>query len=193
LESDLRAPIVPILLIITLIAGCDKQSPPAPQPKAADAAPATPEVVGVTDMSNRGLAMPAASFFAPDGRAVTLASFKGKPVLVNLWATWCGPCVAELPTLDALAGRAAGRLEVIVANQDNRETRPRVDSFWATKAFAHLQPYLDPDYHLDTAFGTGQLPTTVLYDKDGKEVWRVVGAMDWDGPRANTLLAEVLG
>jgi thiol-disulfide isomerase/thioredoxin len=144
-------------------------------------------------MSKRGQAMPGASFAAPDGTPVTLAKFKGRPVLVNLWATWCAPCVAELPTLDALAKRAGDRLQVIVVSQDIADDRPKVDAFWAQRKFTALLPYLDPDYKLDTAYGTGQLPTTILYDKDGLEVWRVVGGMNWDGPRANTLLATVMG
>ena len=56
-----------------------------------------------------------------------------------------------------------------------------------------LQPYLDQKSDLGFAFATGIVPTTVLFDKDGKEVWRVTGGMNWDGPRANTLLAETLG
>lgn len=135
--------------------------------------------------------MPAVVFEDPRGAPTRLADFKGKPLLVNLWATWCGPCVAEMPTLDALAGRAEGRLKVVVVSQDN--ARALVDGWWAKRNFAQLKPYLDAKSDLGFAYDTGMLPTTVLYDAEGKEVWRVIGGMNWDGPRANTLLAEFLG
>ena len=178
-----------------LLAGCDKQSAPAPQAEGSQTTqpepPAGPEQAGAVDMSHRGEAMPAIVFEDPKGAPARLTDFKGKPLLVNLWATWCGPCVAEMPTLDTLAGRTEGQLRVIVISQDN--ARALVDGWWAKRSFAHLKPYLDARSDLGFAYDTGMLPTTVLYDADGKEVWRVIGGMNWDGPRANTLLAEVLG
>ena len=136
--------------------------------------------------------MPDIGFEGPKGEAVRLADFKGKPLLVNLWATWCGPCVAEMPTLDALAARQKAKLQVIVVSQD-MQGHAIVDPWWRGKSFALLQPYVDAEAALGFAFQTGMVPTTVLYDAEGKEVWRVIGAMNWDGPRANTLMAETLG
>lgn len=168
--------------------GCDKRSPPAPQEQAAK-----PEPAGTVDMSERGAAMPPTVFLAPDGGKVSLADFKGKPVLVNLWATWCGPCVAEMPTLDALAKREGARLQVLVVSQDDIANKPKIAKVWQERKFERLAPYLDSKSDLGFAFGTGMVPTTVLYDAQGKEVWKVIGAMNWDGPRANTLLRETLG
>ena len=177
-----------------LLAGCDKQSAPAPQPepaKSSETGGATgPEQAGTLDISHRGDPMPVVTFEDPNGARVDLKDFRGKPLLINLWATWCGPCVAEMPTLDTLAGRAPDRLHVIVVSQDN--SRALVDGWWAKRSFAHLKPYLDARSDLGFAYDTGVLPTTVLYDAQGKEVWRVIGGMNWDGPRANTLLAEIL-
>jgi len=177
-----------------LLAGCDKQSAPAPQAEgnssAQSDAPAGPEQAGTVDMSHRGEAMPSVVFEDPKGAPATLAAFKGKPLLVNLWATWCGPCVAEMPTLDTIAGREAARLQVVVISQDSN--RALVDSWWAKRSLPHLKPYLDAKSDLGFAYNTGMLPTTILYDAQGKEVWRVIGSMNWDGPRANTLLAEIL-
>ncbi len=136
--------------------------------------------------------MPKEIFTAPDGTKTTLASFKGKPLLVNLWATWCGPCVKEMPSLDRLAGRAGDKLQVLTISQDF-QGKAIVAPWWAKRKFAHLQPYIDTENGLGFALGSGMLPTTVLYDAQGREIWRVVGGMDWDGPRANTLLAEVTG
>lgn len=175
-----------------LLAGCDKQSVPAPQAKPGETSGVKgPEQAGTVDMTHRGDAMPATVFEDPNGAKVRLADFRGKPLLVNLWATWCGPCVAEMPTLDTLAGREAARLQVIVVSQDN--ARALVDGWWAKRRFAHLKPYLDPRSDLGFAYDSGMLPTTILYGADGKEIWRVIGGMNWDGPRANTLLAETLG
>ncbi len=171
-----------------LLAACDKQPTPAPQP----AASATPEPeAGKLDITHRGKAMAASVFTAPDGKPVTLAAFKGKPVLVNLWATWCGPCVKEMPSLDRLAKRGAGKLTVLVVNQTDKADAIAI--WWAPRQFTMLKPYRDEDGKLGFDFESGVLPTTVLYDADGKEVWRIVGGMDWDGEKAKELLAGVLG
>jgi thiol-disulfide isomerase/thioredoxin len=199
------APLLATLLMVA--AGCDRQSGAEPQASGDDASvsrkadyaePAPDgeaeggELTGTLDISKRGSPMPDVSFQGPKGEPVKLADFKGKPLLVNLWATWCGPCVAEMPTLDTLAARAPDKLQVIVVSQDG-QGKALVDPWWAKQDFRLLKPYVDARSDLGFAFGTGMVPTTVLYDANGKEVWRVVGAMDWDGPRANTLMAEVVG
>ena len=187
-------PLIALLPALVLIAGCDRQSPDAPQAVANENVSAAPaggsELTGTVDTSKRGTAMPADAFKAPDGKPVTLASFKGKPLLVNLWATWCAPCVAEMPTLDALAAKAGDGMTVLVVSQDNADVD--IAPFFKERGLKTLQPYRDTDAALGFAYGGGQLPTTVLYDADGKEVWRVVGGMDWAGPRAAELLADVL-
>lgn len=185
----MRPPIA-LLALLVLVAGCDRESGKAPQ-AAPEAAP-RPEPTGTLDISKRGDPAPADAFLTPAGEPVTLADFGGKPLLVNLWATWCGPCVAEMPTLDDLAERTEGRLQVLVVSQDITGAEV-VGPYFEQAGFSRLEPYLDPENGLGFAIASGMLPTTVLYDADGKEIWRVVGAMDWDGPRANTLLAGVLG
>ena len=184
---------------LTLVAGCDKQSADTPQEKVTTKwrvepkfIENKPEAQGKLDISHRGENAPNVKFAAPDGSEVTLASFKGKPVLVNLWATWCGPCVAEMPTLDALAARQADKLTVLTVSQD-MQGKELVEKWWAKQSYKLIAPYLDQENNLGFAFNTGMVPTTVLYDKDGKEIWRVIGGMNWDGPRANTLMAEAVG
>lgn len=148
-------------------------------------------LVGKLDISQRGSAVVDTPFQAPDGTVVRLSDFKGKPVLVNIWATWCAPCVVEMPMLDELAMREKDRMTVLVVSQDIQGAE-KVDPFFARADFEMLEAYIDPENGLSFGFGSGLMPTTVLYDADGKEVWRVVGAMDWDGPRAAMLLAETL-
>ncbi len=138
--------------------------------------------------------MIADKFTGPDGKAVTLAAFKGQPLLVNLWATWCVPCVKEMPSLDRLAARTRGKLRVLTVNQDSaKQAVDPVPGWWTRAKLGNLELYRDADNNLGFAFGGGVLPTTVLYDAQGKEIWRISGGMDWDGARANTLLAPVTG
>lgn len=148
------------------------------------------------DFSHRGNSMPTVSYIDIHGKAQTLAIFRGKPVLVNLWATWCGPCVIEMPTLDALAARTVGKMQVVTVSQDQKLPSP-VPSWWATRGFSHLSQLIDVRQDLLAAYNdghaeNGSLPTTVLYDKDGNELWRMTGAMNWSSAHANALIAEVI-
>jgi thiol-disulfide isomerase/thioredoxin len=192
LELIVRTPTA-LLLGSLLVAGCDRQSEPQPQANVASAAPAAkgPELTGALDISQRGQPAPKDSFLNPARKPVTLAAFKGRPVLVNLWATWCGPCVREMPTLENIALRAGDKLKVLTVSQDREGVD--IGPTFEKGGFKLLERYRDPENKLGFAFNTGMLPTTVLYDAQGKEVWRVTGGMDWNGPRANTLLSEFLG
>ena len=136
--------------------------------------------------------MPAEAFAAPDGKPVTLAAFKGRPVLVNLWATWCAPCVKEMPALDRLAARTQA-VRVLTVNVDmvaQGGGADPVDAWWAKAGLKTLERHRDLKNDLLFAYGGGQLPTTVLYDAGGREVWRATGEVDWDGAAADRLLAE---
>ena len=180
------------LLICTALlalAACHK---PAQQPanEAAPAAEAGPQK-GV-DRSHKGAAAPEAEFTTPDGTPITLAKFRGVPVLVNLWATWCGPCVKELPTLDkvAAAHRVDGELGVVAISQDSGP-QASVDAFLKKLNITDLGAYHDPKMAMSGAFGPDiVLPTTILVDANGKEVWRYVGDLDWTSQEAAKLLAE---
>jgi thiol-disulfide isomerase/thioredoxin len=193
-----RFSIAPLLGMTLLAASCDKQSAPAPQPKAgppavasSPAMPAPAAPVGIVDRSQAGKPMPTSSFAAANGEPVTLADFKGKAVLLNLWATWCGPCVAEMPTLEKLAVREVARVQVLAVSQDMKG-RTAVDGWWNGQGFTMLQPYLDQKADLSFGMGGGTLPTTVMFNAAGKEVWRVSGALDWTGDEAKTLIEEGL-
>lgn len=140
------------------------------------------------DRSHKGEAAPGAAFRGPDDAAVTLAAFRGKPLLVNLWATWCAPCVAEMPTLDALAAKSSEAMAVIAVAQDLQGAEV-VDPWFQKAGLKALQPYLDPENGLLDAYNSA-LPTTIFYDAAGQEIWRVIGAIDWQGKDAQALLAE---
>jgi thiol-disulfide isomerase/thioredoxin len=186
-----------LLPILLLAAGCQKQAPSKAQlpdqpgwagPKAEAAAE---EIVPAPkiDRSHAGSPAPAAEFEDPDGEPVSFAVFGGKPLLVNLWATWCTPCVAEMPTLDALAGRTREHLQVLALSQDT-DGRAKVQAFFNQHRFRTLEPYLDPKMEMMGTLRLDTLPTTILYDAKGREIWRVVGREDWGSERAAALLNE---
>jgi thiol-disulfide isomerase/thioredoxin len=118
-----------------------------------------------------------------------IAAAGGKRVLVNLWATWCPPCLAEMPALDALAGDAADAIVVLPVSQD-MEGWQAVDGFFEAGKFKVLTPLLDQPGSLGEALKARGLPMTVLYGPDGKEIWRVAGTPDW---ASDAIRAEVIG
>lgn len=192
--SSLIRPILFTSLLLAL-AACDRGSSQAEQDVAANDQVETmasqKELVGKLDISKRGTPMLTSLFQDPLGETVQLSDFKGKPLLVNIWATWCAPCIVEMPMLDQLAAREKDRLKVLVVSQD-LQGMEKVEPFFAKSDFKELEPYLDPENGLSFGFGTGVMPTTVLFDAQGKEVWRVVGAMDWHGAKAAALMEETL-
>jgi thiol-disulfide isomerase/thioredoxin len=181
----------PIILLAPALAliGCDREAAKAPEAKPAAApAAAGDKAVGRLDRSRAGSAAPYAIFQDPAGEPASLQDFRGKPVLLNLWATWCAPCVAEMPTLDELAA-SRGDIEVLAVSQDMGGA-DKVDAFFAERKFRMLEPYLDPELALMTGLKVDTLPTTILYDASGREVWRMTGMEDWQGERARALIAE---
>ena len=182
------------LLLAGSIAGCDREKPGGEQAGQGQANVSAGQAKGVgafeyiVDRSHKGAAAPAAAFRGPDDAAVTLAAFRGRPLLVNLWATWCAPCVAEMPTLDALAAKSGGKMTVIAVAQDLQGAAV-VDPWFQKAGLKALQPYLDPENGLLDAANSA-LPTSIFYDAEGRELWRVVGAIAWQGKDATTLLAE---
>ena len=181
-------PIVPLLALLALLgAGCDRQKPEAPQ---GSAIPTGAPQRGV-DRSHKGQAVPDTVFKDPDGDDVALKEFQGTPVLVNLWASWCVPCIKELPTLDALAKshKADSALEVIAVSQD-MAPQGSVTAFLAEHKIGELGAYHDETMALSSALNAQVLPSTLLYDKNGREVWRFTGDLDWTGAEAKKLLAE---
>jgi len=198
LELSLRSAISLLLVSVLAIGGCDRQSQPPEQANAAAPAadnhadnaaeaPAAPKI-GSVDRSHKGSAAPDFAFKGPDGKNVTLAKFRGKPVLLNLWATWCAPCIKEMPTLDTLAGDLDGKVQVIALSQD-LEGSAKVDPFFAKTGVKHLKPWLDPDIRFSTSMNAN-LPLTIFYDAQGKELWRMSGGFDWAGKEARALIAE---
>lgn len=132
--------------------------------------------------------LPAFSLTDPEGVRREMPFFAGKGVVLNLWATWCPPCVEEMPALDRLAGLLAADDILVIPASSDRNGRAMVEPFYARTGVRNLGIWLDPNSAATRALGARGLPTTVLIDRLGRERARLEGGAAWDGP---ALLAEV--
>lgn len=171
-----------------LAGGCDRESGDGAQPRA-DAAGKSAAVSGKLDRTQADKPLPAITLGDAAGSRLELRSLAGKPVLLNLWATWCAPCVVELPTLNALANRADLDLQVVTVSQDTGDAG-KVQAFLDQRGLAQLPAWLDPQAELTFELGATDLPTTILYGADGREIWRYTGDNDWTSEAAMALIAE---
>jgi thiol-disulfide isomerase/thioredoxin len=122
------------------------------------------------------------------GPPVGLDAYRGRPVVLNFWATWCAPCVLELPTLDKLQAELGGaKFEVVAVSVDLRGI-DKVGPFWTEKGYKHLAIRLDQRGAMMKAFGTRGLPTTFLVDHEGNVVGYLEGHADWASPEAKALM-----
>jgi len=122
---------------------------------------------------------PAISFLDADGASHSLKDYRGSGVVLNLWATWCAPCVAELPSLDALAGKLAGQGVVVLALSSDHGGAAAVRRFYQEHGIKTLPILLDPQGTAMRAFGLNGIPATFLLDAEGQERAREEGGEDW--------------
>jgi thiol-disulfide isomerase/thioredoxin len=141
LFSVTLAPALGLALLALPLAGCDRESGTKAQPQAENKAAAAPAKQGPVSRQFAGAALPAFIATDPSGKTLDLAGLKGQPVMLNLWATWCAPCKAEMPVLDAIAGANAGKLRVVTVSQDMKGKELVVPYFTeATSASAWAWP-----------------------------------------------------
>ena len=161
------------------ITALDPNAPPPP-PKAA---------LGQPSPKGQGELAPETAFKDGEGKDVHLSDYAGKVVVLNLWATWCAPCRQEMPTLAALSALTAAKpIKVLVLSVD-KATKTDV-----AKAFIAQHPPLD--FHQDASLmlpfalkpAAGDFPTTVIFDKTGRERARVSGDLDWSTPKVRRIL-----
>jgi len=132
--------------------------------------------------------------FEAEGGMRTLDDFRGKVVLVNFWATWCAPCLKEMPSLDTLQGQLGGDDFAVVAIATDPKGREEAARYLARLETNNLALYTDPRLLFASAIGgTDGLPISILYDRDGSEIGRLVGAADWSSPEAIRLIRAVMG
>ncbi|QIR84178.1 TlpA disulfide reductase family protein [Paracoccus sp. AK26] len=131
-------------------------------------------------------------FNDPEGGTHTLADYKGKVVLLNFWATWCAPCREEMPYLDALQSEMGGEDFEVVAVATGRNAPDRIDKFYAETGLQNLPVLLDPRQQLARDMGVVGLPVTVLIDREGREVARLLGEADWSSEPAKTVIRQLV-
>jgi thiol-disulfide isomerase/thioredoxin len=134
---------------------------------------------------------PDAAFTDPAGREVTLADSNGKVRLVNFWATWCAPCRAEMPALDALERELGGPDFQVMTIATGRNSPEAIDEFFA-EVGTSLPTALDPKSALARAMNVPGLPVTVLLDRDGNEVARLMGGAEWDSGDAKAIVGAMI-
>lgn len=136
--------------------------------------------------------VPEIAFIDADGRRVGFEDFAGKIVLVNLWATWCAPCVKEMPALDRLQAALGGDDFEVVAISVDRGGRKVVDPFFADLGLSDLSIYLDPQGLTMRGLKPRGLPTSILVGRDGVELGRLEGDAEWDAEEAEALIKYYL-
>ena len=127
-----------------------------------------------------GVAAPKTQFVDPDGKLLGLDTFKGKLVVLNVWATWCGPCIKEMPSLDRLANEIDPNKVVLLAVTQDKGGTAVAKPFLNRLGILNLRTYADPAGRLSRSLGIRGLPTTFLISPSGIIVGRVEGALEWD-------------
>ena len=127
-------------------------------------------------------AIPELRFVDERGLAHSLADFRGKVVLLNVWATWCEPCRQEMPALDRLQARLGGARFQVLAVSVDQQGAPIARKFYDEVAIKALPLYVDPTAKAAFALDAPGLPVTLLVDRNGREIGRHLGAVKWDAP-----------
>ncbi len=187
-----RRILVPLLIVVLLAIGgggtwyWQKSQPTAPGGVAAGGLPE-----GFRPMEPP-LQMGGFAFQDADGNTVRLADFKGRPILFNIWAKWCAPCLAEMPKLNQLqAETAPGTLAVIAVAVDEPDPE-KVRNFLANRRWDALKPYLDPKNVFAKALDIKSIPVSLLIDRNGFALVRVDAPVDWYSDEAIRLLKQTI-
>ncbi len=162
---------------------------------ASTAAPACgkpPETLAKFEATKEPQPTPNEAFTDDADNERSLADYRGRGLIVNFWATWCAPCVKEMPALDRLAREAKSDGLVVLALSADREGAPVVRKFYDKNDIEHLPVVIDRMSRVARALKVAGLPTTVMFNADGREVGRVVGVAEWDAPATLAFLRGCL-
>ena len=153
---------------------------------------AAPERIGRFTLHDQPRPLPALRFVDADGREMQLSDFRGKVVLLNIWATWCVPCRKEMPQLDQLQARLGDQDFEIVPLSIDRGGLFVVKSFFNELDLQHLRVFLDQSSAASRELGVVGLPTTLLVDREGRELGRLIGPTEWDGPEIDRTIKSAI-
>lgn len=179
---------------VTLGGPDNARAPAGTPPKVAATAPATGgdklnvgEVTGFV-FKKAPEALGEFSFVDGAGKTRTLADWKGRLVLLNLWATWCAPCRKEMPSLSRLQQALGSERFEVVALAVDRAGADAARKFLESIDARHLALYVDATARSGTALRAVGMPTTILVDTEGREIGRLTGPAEWDSPEAQRLV-----
>lgn len=137
--------------------------------------------------------LPAVNVILEDGSALVITVDKGKVRLINLWASWCAPCLVEMPALDRLQAQlGSDSFEVVAINVDLKGI-PKAREYMDNLELKHLKLYADPTMASAYTLADGRLPTSHVVDKNGAVVASYLGALEWDSPDAIALFEHLMG
>ncbi|WP_206485995.1 TlpA disulfide reductase family protein [Thalassotalea sp. G2M2-11] len=133
-------------------------------------------------------------FYNQQGEAINFADFRGKVLLVNLWATWCGPCLRELPSLQRLANKLAGTdFKLLAISIDQEKTSSEIYAFYQQLNITALGFYVDSKQQLSTILPTDVVPASFIINRQGKVVSYMRSFADWDAPEASEMILSHIG
>ena len=184
------AALVGVAAVVYIMAQASTKEAPKTETAAKEVVPAFSTVYVPTTEQRPG---PDYAFYDQAGKPVKIADMKGKVVVMNLWATWCAPCVVEMPTLAKLQADYAGKdVEVVTVSIDGEAEAAKARLFIAKNE--PLKFYHDRESKMPFQMkpSAGNLPATVIYGKDGMELGRVAGPADWSGADVRALLDKAL-
>ena len=133
---------------------------------------------------------PALSFLGPVQETVPFEGFKGRIVVLNFWATWCGPCKEEMPSLDRLQAAFSTDDLMVVALSNDRKGPEVVLPFFERTNIENLQPYYEENLSVSRQMGITGYPTTIIFDRHGREIGRVATPAEWDSPEVIEFLGK---
>jgi thiol-disulfide isomerase/thioredoxin len=172
-----------LLLLVLMGAGTavENGAVPLERPRLGEFIPSSPPVPA-----------PTISLVDLAGNTVSLSEFAGRFVLINLWATWCEPCLREMPSLERMQSRFGDKITVLAISEDRGGSKT-VEPFINKLGLKSFKTYLDPKSEAGRAFKVVGLPTSFLIDREGRVLGRVEGAAEWDSPKLLGVLKSVLG
>lgn len=170
----------------------DEASAPAAEPQASARNPLSTGAMTTFVFKKTPEELPNIEFVDADGKPVSLKDWRGKTVLLNLWATWCAPCREEMPALDRLQKELGSEKFEVVALAVDKGGIEGAKKFLADNKVANLRPFADPTARDGATLKVIGMPTTILIDTQGREIGRLVGPAVWDSEEAKRLISASL-